>query len=1087
MITLAKIKRFRRFFARHRALLYAESSFVWLVIVAAFFYAISFFVIPSAAEATLQKLCGGAVNIQAGRFSGVGAIRLNGIVIAEDSRAILDAPILQADQIEVQFDLWQLLTGRFTVHSVILSDFLLTADYNASSKEWNLGGLSFQKTKHSGRPIPLLQIQRGAVRVRQKGENAAEILTTVSINGQIAAPVKRDEYSFMLETDGRFGFGESKLQGGFRIGDDGKQSQFFATGQIIMPPAGILQNKWDMKDIKLEAVFDEKTIAIKQFGFSIGQGRAEFDGVIGRTGNRPMELNVGLHGLTLSDRYDPGTISYGGLLESSDTGFARFLRRFHPAGAGELDISITAELDDLSQTRLDGLILCKDISICDKHFPYRIEKMQGDIEFAGRTIRLKQIQARHADIHLLIDGEVANFGPEVSIYFRVTSDDMRFDDDMYQSLSAKAKKAWYDFTPEGLAETNYYFERTPDGQEKKEVILDLINVSAMYKHFPYPLKNLTGRVILRPQQLLIEGVLADCDNGGQIEVNGRVLQQEEIEQVFDVTIIGENIPVNQKLIQALPKRYGTFFKHLQTDEIDAVADFSVKVYPDKADERFLDYSAGIEVKANAFQHDVFPLPMTGVELTATVTKDVVQLESFLAQTESGPIHIGESQLWSQGIDPNRPGICLALDLKGFDLNETFWDAIDQDARRKLGKLGIRGPLDVTGQLAMNVPKAESGINELIIDCNDNPLTWDDAVLGRASGCLHIRDDRVIFSGFEVADISLESLTKEQLGEKTARVLTQISPKGKVSVYLEDGLLEIGPGGPEQINVHAKVNADALSFGQTDAVSGLDGNCGGHFVFDFDTRQWQALTHYEIDQFICHDRIVTGLSGDLVVDPNSMQLTSEGFTAALYDGLVIGNLKMELQPDEAPRYQLELNYDDVDVQMLLAAGEKTPSQGAMQGSAVGRLALEGDISDFLTSRGTFETTIVDMKMGRQSLLGKILTAVQLKRPENFVFSEIDLSAAILGPELIFERIRMVGNPLIFHGQGKVNFQNRQLEMELASWDRKLGDEKTILDTLARGISSALWKVKVHGTLDTPEVDAVYLSVLKQPLNIFKKKE
>ncbi len=219
----------------------------------------------------------------------------------------------------------------------------------------------------------------------------------------------------------------------------------------------------------------------------------------------------------------------------------------------------------------------------------------------------------------------------------------------------------------------------------------------------------------------------------------------------------------------------------------------------------------------------------------------------------------------------------------------------------------------------------------------------------------------------------------------------------------------------------------------------------------------------------------------------MQLTSEGFTAALYDGLVIGNLKMELQPDEAPRYQLELNYDDVDVQMLLAAGEKTPSQGAMQGSAVGRLALEGDISDFLTSRGTFETTIVDMKMGRQSLLGKILTAVQLKRPENFVFSEIDLSAAILGPELIFEHIRMVGNPLIFHGQGKVNFQNRQLEMELASWDRKLGDEKTILDTLARGISSALWKVKVHGTLDMPEVDAVYLSVLKQPLNIFKKKE
>jgi len=101
VITLAKIKRFRRFFARHRVLLYVESVLVWLVIVAAIFYAISFLVIPSVAEANLQKLCGGAVDIDSGRFTGFGAIRLNGIVIAEDSQAILDVPMLQADQIEV--------------------------------------------------------------------------------------------------------------------------------------------------------------------------------------------------------------------------------------------------------------------------------------------------------------------------------------------------------------------------------------------------------------------------------------------------------------------------------------------------------------------------------------------------------------------------------------------------------------------------------------------------------------------------------------------------------------------------------------------------------------------------------------------------------------------------------------------------------------------------------------------------------------------------------------------------------------------------------------------------------------------------
>ncbi|MHC5200035.1 MAG: hypothetical protein ACYSO1_08000, partial [Planctomycetota bacterium] len=82
-----------------------------------------------------------------------------------------------------------------------------------------------------------------------------------------------------------------------------------------------------------------------------------------------------------------------------------------------------------------------------------------------------------------------------------------------------------------------------------------------------------------------------------------------------------------------------------------------------------------------------------------------------------------------------------------------------------------------------------------------------------------------------------------------------------------------------------------------------------------------------------------------------------------------------------------------------------------------------------------------------------------------------------------RIRMLGNPLIFYGQGRVNFQNRQVQLNLASWDSQDAHEDSILDALARGIGSALWKIQVDGTLDEPQVDAVYLSVLKQPLDIF----
>jgi hypothetical protein len=162
-----------------------------------------------------------------------------------------------------------------------------------------------------------------------------------------------------------------------------------------------------------------------------------------------------------------------------------------------------------------------------------------------------------------------------------------------------------------------------------------------------------------------------------------------------------------------------------------------------------------------------------------------------------------------------------------------------------------------------------------------------------------------------------------------------------------------------------------------------------------------------------------------------------------------------------------------------------NERAKEGTASGRLALTG-VFDYLSEpRGKFNTTIENLEMGRQSLLGKILTAVQLKRPEEYIFHEIDLGAEILGPKVVLDRVRILGSPLVFDGMGTIDLKSRQMEIDLSGWDRIVTDKQSILDMLARGIGSALWKVEIRGTLESPKVDAVYLSVLKQPLNLFKK--
>jgi hypothetical protein len=1083
VIARLKSRLLRRFLARHRFLLYVEAVLIWLFFVVGIIYGISFLVIPSAAEMKLKTLCGGVVDIQTGRLKGVGSIRLSGVVVAENERALLRAPILQADHIEVKFNPWQLLISPETgIHSVTLSDFLLTADYDASAKRWNLGGLTFEKDGAPVRHLPQVKMQRGAIRVRQGQASSHKTLATVGLNAHIDPSDTKNEYQVMVQTDGRFGFGESQLQGTLKLGEDGRQGRLSGTGRITMPPAGILQNKWDMSDIELEAAFDPKAIHLERFSFSMGEGNGRIDAALELTEDRPVEFNIRLHGLSLSDRFEPGTVSYGWLLGASDSGLARFLKRFNPVGRGEMDLAIKGRLNDLSQARLNGLIECKDIWIRDSKFPYQFESLRGNIEFNDRTIRLKELQARHGDVRLQLDGYVINQKPQAEIDFHVTSPDMRFDEDLYQALSEKVKKVWYDFSPKGLTEFNYHYWQRPGGESEKTLTLELQNASAHYKHFLYPLENLTGRIVLQPQRLVIDDVLASYEHGGQIKITGHVLQEEETESVFDVGIHGTRIPVDQSLIQALPQRYSGFFKQLQVDAMTTVSDFTVGVFPDTADPRYLDYSANIKVKADSCLHEAFPLPMDHVSLAASVTKDAVRLDSFHAETESGQVTIGPSRLWSQGSDPNHPGLCLSLGLEDFELTDTFWDAVDPDIHKKLGRLKVLGKINASGKLIVNMPKAECPENDLIIDCSHNPLEWEGTPLGHANGRLHIQDDRVTFSDFSTMDIPLESLPGQLLPERLAAVLTHAS--GQAGIHLNEGSVKIGPNGLEDLNTQAKIVVEDLALGEPAVVDSLDGDLRGQFSFDRDTDTWQAEVHYAIDQLAYRDRFVTDLSGDCFFDPNTLELKSGEFTGSFYDGNVVGSLRVNLGSDQTPQYQLELNFDNVDMKKLSAAGGRTPSQQHEQGFAGGRLALEGDLGDFSAMRGTGETTITDLKMGRQSLLGKILTAVQLKQPENFIFNEIDLKTDILGPELIFSTIRMVGTPMVFHGKGRVNYRNRHITLDLAAWDRKNETEETVLEALARGIGSALWKVEVHGTIEDPEVDAVYLAVLKHPLDLFK---
>jgi len=1090
-LTRLKIRRrLRRFFARHRFLLRVETALFWLLCVGGLYFLIGTFIVPPVAEAKLRRLCGGAVDVESGRFSGFSAVRLSGVMVADDSRKLLDVPILQADKVEIQFDLWQLLRGRFKVHTVRLKNFLLTADYDSAAKRWNIANLSFQK---SGAPsqatIPLVVMERGALRIRRTGPDGPEVLTTVSIQGRVAGQSAKDEYAFRFETEGRFGYGKSSFEGGLRIGQNDAKNQLWATGRIQMPAAGVLQNRWDLRDIKLDCAFDKETAVVRQLSCRMADGRAAFDGRVHWKGARPFDLNIDLENLTLSDQFISNTIVYRRLNEFSDSGLTRFLDGYHPAGRGSMKLAIKGCLDDLSSATLDGKIRCTDISICGDNFPYRLEEMQGDVIFTGRDIELKNLQAQHGDVRFEIDGMVKNLGAHSTVDIRTTSPNLRFDEDLKKALSESVQKAWFEFSPSGRTGLDYHFQRASDGKKEVTLKLNLENAAAAYKHFPYPLQNLTGQITVDSQGVSLKEIRTHYNDDRRIQVDGRIFGSENSNRNVFITIQAERIPVDPNLIKAMPEKQQRLFDRLQTQ---AVADFKVDVFPKGTDPRYLDYTAQVQIDAETFLHERFPLPMTDGALTATVTQDVIIVNHFQAQTPCGPITIHESKVWPQGADPNQPGFCLDLDMKRFELNDLFWKAAGADADRLLGGLRGFGAVDVSGLFVVNSQSPECPSNNLTIDFTANPLRWSDVAIGTASGQVLLRNGVFSFSNFNLKEIPLELLPPDRMPPKIRTLYSGVRPKGSAEVMIRQGLLKTGPEGILEMDMDAAIGLKNVSFEKAAAIHELDGTCDGHFAADTQKGTWQTDVSYDISRLRYDRWLLNNLRGDLTYDPNSMQLVSDDLEATFYcadspcpDDQVTGKLIVSLPSETQANYELELAYERVDLQQLIAATRQITQAEFVKGLAAGSLVLVGKFDDLSQPRGKFKARILDMKMGQQSLLGKVLTAVQLKRPENFVFNEIELAADIRASELIFERVRMVGSPMVFHGKGTVDLKSRQITMELASWDRVLRGEDTVLDMLFRGIGSALWKVEIQGDLDEPDVNAVFLSVLKQPLDVFRK--
>jgi len=131
--------------------------------------------------------------------------------------------------------------------------------------------------------------------------------------------------------------------------------------------------------------------------------------------------------------------------------------------------------------------------------------------------------------------------------------DALLDQDVQTALPEKYQNLWQRLSPTGRANIQLTLQRNlPEapGRSDYRFVLEPKDMTVIYKDFPYPFSNITGRLIATPQEIHIEKLT--CRNGSMYgELEGMLVPQGEGYQA-ELKISANDVSLDETLLKVVP-------------------------------------------------------------------------------------------------------------------------------------------------------------------------------------------------------------------------------------------------------------------------------------------------------------------------------------------------------------------------------------------------------------------------------------------------------------------------------------------------------------------------------------------------------
>ncbi len=1051
--------------------------------------------------------------------------QLNGIVLVKDLQigSCLDesdaGTIIEARKVEAVFSRTSFFKFNPQLKSLTVKDFTINVQYDTEQKNWNFSALKMQDSKAHQSSLPTLRLDRGRIKFFNKIQNESKEICTVPVFlGFIAQVGENNAHGFSIQTH------EENEPGYSRIGGSwirGQRSTVTLTGeQISSATFPVLGNAWDMTDVAINIAYDEDTIRIEKLTGKVGQ---DADILINASvknyrNNPEYEIQASLRNMILSAEPRPNSLVYnGGALEKLGPKLRAFLQLYQPEGVGDLSFKAAGSLDNLHQSKWSANVTCKDISILYTRFPYLLTNMTGKLRLDETDIFLDNLECRHGNVDLQINGHSKSTDKGIGFDMTVTSDNMSLDEDLYKAMNTKQQLIWFTFTPSGIAKINYRMWRQPGEEKDTYLTVDFVDAKAMYQHFPYPLENLKGNITVKPGIFTINK-LSSNHQSGCIELNGQVTETNSERPQFNIIIDANDIPLDSRLMAALPARQRRFYEYFS---LDATTDVRIKVFPNQVGKRLVEYIASVNIQDASLTYEKFPLPLTGVTVDAVLTPDVTILRKFVGRNGNCEIQVS-GKIWPDTDTKLDPAYCLSVEAKELELKQNWLDALPPQALKIVSNLQPTGTINAYATLSAK-SREDCSENNIVIDCISvdlNPkafafpiknvtgkvvITEENVILENLKSQNKIasdpnniesialngviaRNSNDTYSGeltAKAANILIDDRFKKAIPEDNMFSRNNYTPQGYADIDIEKLKFYTDSSNSKWVDVTGNLALRKFASGNAGVLKDLDATVSVRTLYKIGHGLMLGQGNLQAEHLTLIDRSINDLRADFTYDPANGTFFSNGFLADTYGGRIIGDCQLTPLSGQGIAYKLESSFCNVDLNDIVSANRSDePEQNDYsRGIVDGSLGISGILGKKDSTIGRISIGVKDMAFAKRSLFGKIVTAMRLDNPTDFIFNEITAENYIKGSTIDLEKVQMFGPSTVLLGTGKINLQNRQINLGLTAYGRKKTSSPSFFETLARGLGSAVIQVEVKGNLEDPAIVPTTLPVIKKPFELF----